>query len=185
VLVPDSSRKRALIIVDVQKAFVKDQYKKRNVPVLKNIATLIKNVKYDLYIEAMFYADKGSIWDKQSHWIAPKDENFPTVPQIEKLLKKRVLIVKTTKSAFYGKPSLLPLLKQHKIKEVHVIGYETHDCVLATANDSFDQRFFTYVIEECTESTGPIRLRNAGFQILRSNCMTNNSVVEKIKMRTI
>ena len=66
--IPLSNRKKALIIVDVQPAFIKQ----RNAYIIPHIVSLLQNVPYDCYVNALFYADKESIWDKQQHWICPK-----------------------------------------------------------------------------------------------------------------
>jgi nicotinamidase-related amidase len=142
--------KKALIIIDVQPAFVNN----RNKFIIKNILDLIKKTKYDLYIESVFYAEKGSIWDKQTGWIQPKDENAHTVKEIRYALenKKTIHVEKTTKSVFKGNKDILKILKENRIKEIHIVGLQTNDCIIATAFEAFDLGFFTYVIEDCCEA---------------------------------
>lgn len=176
--IPWSTRKKALLVIDVQSGFLNDE----NYGVVKHIETLIKNVKYDFYVESVFHAEKGSLWDLQTHWTLPKDGNSKTVESIVKLLKgKNVLYVeKETKSAFKGNIDLDKELKKAGIQEAHIVGLDTNDCVLATAYEAFDLGYFAYVIEECTDSSDSPAVKDAALQVLRHVNLTNNSCVEKI-----
>ncbi len=176
-IIPNSKRKKALVIIDVQPGFIN----KRNRYIIKNIKKLLKKVNYNTYIEAFFHAEKGSIWDKETNWVLPKNKNFHTIKAINKSLKKKnvKIIKKTTKSVFENHNGLLKLLKKHKIKEIHIVGLQTNDCVLATAFESFDKGFFTYIIEECCESD-TLKEHKMGLAVLRDQGITNNSSMEKI-----
>lgn len=164
-----SNRKKALILVDIQHGFIKRADKS----FLANVRTLIGKQKYDLYIETTFHADKGSLWDKQTDWTFPYE---PTVPEVLELLKGKnvVKVIKETKSVFKGNKKLVPILKKNKIEEIHIIGFDTNDCVFATAQESFDLGFYTYVIEECTGSSNGKKLHNSAISILRHLGMTNH-----------
>ncbi len=179
-----SDRKIALLIVDVQPAFVNS----RNKYVVNNIIQLLKKVHYDLYVTALFHAEKGSLWDKQQGWICPRGDKFHTFPGIVRLLnpKKCISIVKTTKSVFKGdKKNLSTILKNKKIEEVHVVGFDTNDCVLASAYEAFDMGFFTYVLEECCESSSSAKLHASALSLLRHQHMTNNSAWKKFRWQNI
>jgi nicotinamidase-related amidase len=182
--IPHSHRKKALIIVDVQPAFVKPagQF------ALANIRNLIKQVSYDLYVEALFYSDESSQWAKQTDSeLHPRDKDFHTMPEIASLLqgKNCLRVKKSGKSVFSGDQDLAKALRDNHIEEIHVIGYDTDDCVLATAYDAFDSQFYTYIIEECTASSSGDDLREKALAILRNLNLTNNSCVERIEMREI
>ena len=71
-------------------------------------------------------------------------------------------------------------MKEGNIEEIHIVGTETNDCVLASAYESFDLGFFTYVIEECCQSGTADEFHKKGLDILRKQCITNNSCIEKI-----
>ena len=180
--IPNSSRKRALILVDVQPIFILE----RNKYIISNIKNLINHVSYDLYIEAIFHAEKGSIWDKQAKVTFPKDERFHTENELLALLKnkKTVHVEKFTTSVFKGSPNVLEALKGSLIEEVHVIGLKTNACVLSTAFDAYDQGFFTYVIEECCETNIP-ELHKSAISILQRQNLTNNSCIEEITFQSI
>ncbi|MBI2013747.1 MAG: cysteine hydrolase [Candidatus Colwellbacteria bacterium] len=169
--IPKSNRKRALILVDIQKSFVKNQKSK----LIKNLDKLLKQEKYDLFIEATFHAEKGSLWDRQTHWTFPYE---PMISEITKKLlkgKKIVKVIKETRSAFKGNKNILALLRKKKIEEIHVAGFDINDCVFATAQESFDYGFYTYVIEECVGSSAGVALHKAAIKILRYLGLTNHS----------
>lgn len=169
---PDTHRKRALIVIDLQPAFIKPH----NEHIVPNITNLIKNVPYDAYIEAVFHAEKGSLWDTQQNWFCPQDENMRTVDEVADVLAphKPLRVVKETRSTFKGDQDVAAYLSQYDIEEVHLVGTETHDCVLATAYDTFAAGFPVYALEECCESGTPGR-HEVGLTILRWQSMTNNS----------
>jgi len=177
--IPNSKRKKALFIIDIQPAFINT----RNDYIISQVEQLLKQVNYDLYIEAIFYSEKGSIWDKQQNSTFPKDEKFKTIESVKQLLNEKNVhqVEKDTKSVFKGNKNVNLLLKNNSIEEVHVVGIETDDCVLATAYEAFDLGYFTYVIEECCESGSSTDLHTKAIEILRRLNMTNNSVKEDIE----
>jgi nicotinamidase-related amidase len=181
--IPVSGRKKALFIVDVQPAFLNAH----NKYVLNNIKALIQKVPYDLYIAASFHAEKGSLWGKQQDWILPKGAQTQIDPSLLKALKRRKVIIleKETKSIFKGDKSLYKLLKQSGIEEVHLVGLDTNDCVLASAYESFDSGFITYAVEECCQSSSSEQLHQSALELLRHQCLTNNSCIEKINFKNI
>ena len=180
---PWSNRKKALLIIDVQPGFLNE----RNAYVVPRISQLIQNTRYDFYVESIFHTEKGSIWDTQTNWILPKDQDFKTVDEVTALLseKKSLHIEKETKSAFKGNVDLTAELRKRGVEEVHLVGVDTNDCVLATAFEAFDQGFFTYVIEECAESSSSEKMKDAGLIILRHLKLTNNTCIEKVSFKEI
>jgi nicotinamidase-related amidase len=168
---PDTQRRKALIVVDLQPAFIKAH----NNHIIANVKALLQTVNYDAYVEAVFSAEKGSLWDVQQDWICPEDEATHTVPEIEADLqaKQPLKVHKHTRSVFRGDQNVADYLKQHEIEEVHLVGTETNDCVLATAFDAFDSGFAVYVLEECCESATEGR-HQIGLDLLRLQGMTNN-----------
>lgn len=173
--IPKSKRKKALIIVDLQSAFIN----KRNKYIVNNIKNLIEENHYDVYIESIFYAERGSLWDKQQNWMCQKNNNSHTIKEILNLLKNKNVfhIEKTTKSVFKNE-GIIKILKESKIKEIHIVGLQTNDCIIATAFESFDLGFFTYIIEECCEAETS-KEHKLGLEILRKQNLTNNSQIAK------
>lgn len=180
--IPNSNRKKALILVDIQPLFIREN----NRYVLDNIAKLLENFSYDLYIESVFYSPKDSIWDKQLNWTTAKKDAY-TDPQILSLLNNEnvIHVEKTTKSVFKGDTNLYKLLTGDQIEEVHIIGLDSNDCVLATAFESFDLGFYTYVIEECVQSSEGQFIHDHGLAVLRHVNLTNNSCIEDIPFKEI
>ncbi|MDB4984743.1 MAG: hydrolase [Patescibacteria group bacterium] len=170
IILPNPSKKRALFIVDVQSGFET----KRDAWIIPNVVALIKEGDYALFVDAVFHADKNSLWDKETRWTM---DASPTVPEIKSILDphKTVFVTKETKSIWIADPHLVDYLKSEKVEEIHVVGYDINDCVMCTANDAFDFGFSTYVIEEAADSSESDDLRNDALAILRENEMTNHS----------
>jgi len=169
ILIPHPERRRALILVDLQEGFLND----RNGWIIPNIKEVIQKGEYSLLIEANFHAEPGSLWDRQTNWTFPLK---PTTPEIKRLLNKdTVTVTKTTKSVFKGDKDLVKIFRGNKIEEVHVVGIDTEDCVFTTAQEAFDLGFFTYVLEECTESSEGSEYREAALKILRHLKLTNRT----------
>lgn len=167
--IPNPERSRALILIDLQRGFVNQE----NIEVIRSIRSVIQNGKYDCIVEATFKAEVGSLWDKQVGFTFAEE---PTMPEIRELLNAdSIRVEKSSKSAFKGNVDLASLFRGKGIEEVHVVGIDTHDCVLATAEESFDFGFFTYVIEECTASSVGNEFKEKTLDILREVEMTNHS----------
>ena len=174
---PSSRRKRALIIVDVQSGFLNEE----NVGIVERIVDLLNQEPYDVIIECIFHAEKGSLWDRQTDWYLPKDKDFKTVDEIiHALVGKEVIHVeKETKSVFKGTVDLNTEFKTRGIEEVHIVGLDANDCVLATTYESFDLGYFTYVIEDCTDASSGEHMKEIAFEILRHLNLTDRSCIEK------
>jgi nicotinamidase-related amidase len=168
---PDTGKRKALIVVDVQPAFINEQ----NKHIIPHIKRLIEATSYDAYVEAVFSAEKGSLWDLQQDWICPQTEETHTVKEVADVLeaKKPLQVHKHTRSVFKGNQDVTAYLIEHEIEEVHIVGTETNDCILATVFDAFDSGFAPYVLEECCESATEGR-HQMGLDILRIQGMTNN-----------
>src|SRR5665213_3312279 len=110
----DIKHKRALIIVDVQPAFLN----KRNDYIVANILKLLDTAKYDSYIEATFHAEKDSLWQEQQEWTCPEGDATKTVPELSQKLSgfDPIKVRKETKSAFKGDKDLVAILKENNIK---------------------------------------------------------------------
>ncbi|HEU5114296.1 MAG TPA: isochorismatase family cysteine hydrolase [Candidatus Paceibacterota bacterium] len=168
--IPNTGRKRAIIVVDMQPTFLSSVPKS----LVSAVVAVLENVPYDVYVEATFHADKGSIWDKQTGWTYAAE---PSVPEIQKALQEKPIehISKSAKSAFLGDKDLAVILRAKGIEEVHIVGVDTNDCILATAYNAFDLGFFAYVIEECVSASEGSELHEAALKILRNVDLTNHS----------
>lgn len=176
--IPNSNRERALLVVDVQPKFLNDRIRY----MVNNICSLVERVPYSFYVQGLLHAEEDSLWYKQHNWLAPTDGNMLVDSPLGDLLAARnpMTIVKTTRSIFKGDPPLLEELRRRRIREVHVVGLDTYDCITASAHEAFDLGFFTYIIEECCQATSGNELHDRAIENLRYVNLTNNSCCEKV-----
>lgn len=169
--IPRTNLKKALIVVDLQPAMLKPH----NSHIVSNIASLIEQVPYDGYVEAVWHSGNGSLWGEMMHVDHPKDENTHTVEAVRKLLAPHnpLQVTKTSRSVFMGDQDVAKYLRDLGIQEVHLVGTETNDCVMATVMSAFDLGFRPYVLEECCEALYEGR-HAEGLQLLRYQKLTNN-----------
>lgn len=170
--IPHTDRKKALIVVDLQPAMLKPH----NDHIIPRIVSLIEQVPYDTYIEAVWHSGDGSLWSEMMNVDHPKDGTTRTVDEVHKLLAPHqpLQVTKTSRSVFMGDQDVAAYLREHGIEEVHLVGTETNDCVFATAMSAFDLGFRPYVLEECCEALYEGR-HDQGLQLLRYQKLTNNS----------
>ncbi|MDB5189786.1 MAG: Isochorismatase [Parcubacteria group bacterium] len=166
---PNPDRKRALVLVDMQADFIGED----SMHIIPRIQGVIREGDYDLIVNATFHTEVGSLWDRQDGFLFPKE---PTIPEIAEMLGPNTIrIEKTTKSVFKGDIDLARVLREKGIEEVHFVGLDTNDCVLSSAEESFDLGFYTYVLEECTASSEGKDYHEKALAILREVEMTNHS----------
>lgn len=72
---PDTHRKKALIVVDLQPAMLKPH----NDHIMPKIASLIEQVPYDGYVEAVWHSGNGSLWGEMMNVDHPQDDTTHTV----------------------------------------------------------------------------------------------------------
>ena len=176
--IPNSTRRKALLVVDVQPRFLND----RTRYIVDNIGGLVDAVPYLLYVQGLLHADESSLWFKQHGWTAPADWNMLTTPPLGERLKRlsAISVVKTTRSIFKGEPPILDFLQANGIEETHIVGLDTYDCITASAHEAFDLGFFTYVIEECCQCSSGQDLHDRAITNLRFVNLTNNSCREVV-----
>jgi nicotinamidase-related amidase len=100
-----------------------------------------------------------------------------TLPALVELIdpERSMVVTKDTRSAFGNDDEIAASLRRRRITDVHIAGIETHDCVLATALDAFDQGFATCVIERAAASRRNTDHRHA-LQVLRRLHLTDQSI---------
>lgn len=171
--IPITWRKKALIIVDVTESFIND----RNKYIIPNIVKIIENINYDLFISTIPYNEKWSLRVKQGWWfdlIGQDDKlNSTIIKSLE--IKNHITLRKITKSAFKWDLNLEKLLSDNNITEVHIVWYESNDCVLATAFEAFDLWFYSFIIEEACETWKTASNHEYAIPILKYLNLTNNS----------
>jgi nicotinamidase-related amidase len=182
--VPSSTRRKALLIIDVQPATLSAKVS----PLIKSMRSYIAAIDYDAYVLAAYSAGEDSMLFKQNKFSISKESAGDVDPElvrdVQLMSKPTIMIEKNVRSCFkgYEKNALLNFLHQNQIQEVHLIGYDINDCVLASAYDAIDLNFFTYVIEElCHHWDGIEELKEAALKVLRRQSLTNNSCREDLK----
>lgn len=171
--IPETGRKKALFIVDVQDWFIIE----RNTYILPNIIELIEKGNYDSIIYSISYNKEGSLWYKQIWWCENPIET-DTICEILDVLQNHKNVYKVnklTRSIFKCDENIHEILKQHQIEEIHICWYESNDCVFASAQESFDLGYFTFVIEEATETRTTAINHTYAIALLRYLNLTNNS----------
>jgi nicotinamidase-related amidase len=176
--IPISSRKKALLLIDIQPGTLSDKV----LPLINTMQSYIQITEYDAYALVSYYADKESMLFKQNNFSITKDKAGSIAPELVQMVvsksKPFIEIEKNVRSCFKGfeQNALANFLGKNLIEEVHLIGYDINDCVLASAYDAIDQNYFTYVIEElCHHWNGIEELKEAAITILRRQSLTNNS----------
>lgn len=179
---PVSDRRKALLLIDIQLGSLSSNV----LPLVDSMSTFIRVTDYDAYVQVSYFADEESMLAKQTMFTISKEAAGGVAEKIVEAVAgkaKPVLdIEKNVRSCFKGfeKGALQDFLSRHSIQEVHLIGYDINDCVLASAYDAVDSKYYTYVIEELSHHwDGVEELKEAAIRILRRQAMTNNSTKEK------
>jgi nicotinamidase-related amidase len=78
---------------------------------------------------------------------------------------------KTTRSCFKGfdPEALKAFLRQRKIEEIHFVGFDINDCVLASAYEAIDSGYYSFILEElCHQQSGIQELVDAAPSMVTS-----------------
>lgn len=170
---PRLSPHRALLIIDAEPRFITPVTSKA----IPAIVRLLKRTRYPLYVVAEYtdptpgkHARNKTQWERSFGRLHRSEE---TVPEIAAELADRPVlkIAKSTRSLFGSDDKLARQLRRRGVKEVHIVGLETHDCILATALDAFDHEFKTRVLVAACASKH-VRHHRAACSILKSAKLT-------------
>ena len=170
--IPQTWRKKALFIVDVQEWFLIE----RNKYILWNIKKLITLGWYDCIIYSISYNKEGSIWYSQVWWCENPIETETISEIVRAFVGNNVYkVFKLTRSVFKADSDVLQILQKHHIEEIHISGIESNDCVFATALEASDYQYVSFVIEEASETRTYAPNHQKALDILRYLKLTNNS----------
>ena len=144
------------------------------------------------FVLAEYHAPQSSMFYKQGGFTRSQAETGLTSKQITGALKthedKLFHVRKTTRSCFKGSDSedLKAFLNQRKIEEIHFVGFDINDCVLASAYEAVDSGNYSFILEELShQQSGIQELADAALTIFRSMRLTNNSLHKKIRYREV
>lgn len=175
--IPASPRRKTLIVVDVQPQTLAPEAK----VLIPFMASFISKVDYSAYVEANYFADHNSMFFKQDGFLKTKEETGPSAQEVRVAISSKsaphLLIEKNTRSCFKSSigDEVRMFLERNEIEEVHFIGYDINDCVLASAYEAIDLGYFTYVIEElCHHWNADESLKRAAITIFRRQSMSNH-----------
>lgn len=179
--IPHTARRKALLLIDVQPGTLSAGV----MPLVEQICSFVDATEYDGYVQVSYHAGENSMLARQGHFTISKEKAGGVAPDLKKRVAEKsrpvLEVEKDVRSCFKGfhKNALQNFLEERSIAEVHLVGYDINDCVLASAYDAIDQGYFTYVIEElCHHWDGLEELKEAAIKILRRQSMTNNSSKE-------
>jgi nicotinamidase-related amidase len=188
-IISDAAVTKALFIIDVQPLTLKGDLPPA---ITEKIVRFIEKVPYDAYVLAEYHAPQSSMFYKQEGFTLSEEEAGRTGKQIANALKahedKLFHIRKTTGSCFNGfdPEGLKAFLRQRKIEEIHFVGFDINDCVLASAFEAIDSGYYTFILEELSHQQAGIQeLADAALTIFRSQSMINNSLYEKIRYKEV
>ena len=146
------------------------------------IKAFVSASNYEAYVDANYFADEDSMFFRQGEFLLKEVDAGGTATEILAELERKSAptfrVKKNTRSCFKGFDSrdLGAFLRANSIEEIHLVGYDVNDCVLASTYEAVDSGYFTYVIEElCHNWNGSEQLKEAALPILRIQGLTNNS----------
>ncbi|QIW79431.1 cysteine hydrolase family protein [Bacillus tequilensis] len=142
-------KKKALIIVDVQKAFDDKKWGERNnLEAEENIRKILQLWREKGW--TVIYIQHTS--DKPQSVFHPKNEGV-AIKEIVKPMDEEVIITKKVNSSFIG-TNLEDFLKLNGITTVVITGLTTPHCVSTTTRMSGNLGFDTYLISDATAAFG-------------------------------
>lgn len=149
---------KALVVIDVQKYFMD----KNTIKIPDKITSYIKKNrdKFDQIVFFKFINNENTPFYRFYDW---KDMMDPPgtdlCPEIEDIKHKP--FTKSTRSCLRNK-DFHEFLRKNKIEELYLCGFNTEECVLATAHDAFDCGFKVFIIKDlCSSHYGKEAHENA------------------------
>ena len=162
---------KALIVIDAQKYFLNKWTEPKVKPILNNIKNYlnINLQKYSLIYFTIFRNDKNSPSWLISGWKdCTRSPDIDLFDELKNFTNKNNVVYKNVLSAA-KKPQIIEALKENKVQEVHLCGFDTDCCVLATAYDLFDLGLKPVILENLTWSTSKDKLHNAAIKMVNKN----------------
>ena len=159
--------KKALIVIDVQKYFLNDETK----PVVQKIHDYIfaqANNYSSIYFTIFRNDAKSPLWNILEWKGCTGSPNTDICDEIKEFTNSKNLFYKNILSAAKV-PQIHDELLNNKISELHLCGFDTDCCVLATAYDLFDQGIKPVILENLTWSTSEEKLHTPALQIIKRN----------------
>jgi len=159
--------KKALIVIDLQKGFITRFTK--NLPLKIQRFIQKRGKDYDLIIFTQYRNHPKSNFVKNLKYREfMREEEYGFVEELKGLTNSRNTFVKDTYGSFV-KDRVLNELRKNRIKEVHLTGVDTENCVLTFARDAFDRGFRVVVLRSMCRSSSSPKLHKAALKIIKDN----------------
>jgi len=159
--------KKALIVIDVQKYFLTDKTK----GIVKKIQRYLSDNsnQYDKIYFTIFKNDpSGPVW-QISEWKDCVNSPYTDIcDELQKFVNDKNLFYKNIYSAFKI-PQIKKGIIENNIQEVHLCGFDTDCCILATAYDLFDQGIKPVILEDLTYSTSKDKFHDPAIKMIKRN----------------
>ena len=168
--------KDILIVVDMQKGFVKDE---QTIEAARKIADLLDRKVFDCVIATRFLNDGWSIYEKLFNWYELESaEEQEIVPEIEKHVDYTFdkYIYDCVNASFIQK--LCQVNDGVYPEEVYVIGVDTDCCVLSIATSLFENNIRPVVLSQYCASSGGTESHKAGLLCMK-RLISEKQVVDK------
>lgn len=141
--------KKALLIVDVQKAFDDKKWGKRNnLDAEENILKLLNFFREENW--PIIYIKHLS--DNPASLFYPENKGFE-IKEIVKPEEKDLILTKKVNSSFIG-TNLENILREQNIDTVVITGLTTPHCISTTTRMSGNLGFLTYLVSDATAAFG-------------------------------
>lgn len=142
----------ALLVVDLQVKWSRDDYVDRDFPRFKpNVRKLIEFARRSRMVIVHIYANyttEDTLWHGHHNPIfLPIEDNTPDLDIVRPLEHEKVLH-KSTANAFY-KTTLDEYLRSRNIRRVYGCGLVTSVCVLNTMCGAHNKGYQTYLVRDC------------------------------------
>ena len=158
---------KALIVIDVQKFFLNRETK----PVVDKIRNFLNRHSTDysqIYFTIFKNNSRSPLWQIAGWQGCRQTPETDICDEIKKFTGKTNLFYKNILSAAKI-PAIKRNLKTGGINGVHLCGFDTDCCILATAYDLFDQNIKPLLLENLTWSTAKEKLHGAAIKMIKRN----------------
>jgi nicotinamidase-related amidase len=150
------------VIVDVQRGFTVPY----TAPTVQAIATFLarERQRYAFVVATRFVNLRGSLYETERDWHdMMAGEEVELLPEVA-----RAADMVVSKHGLAPDPEeLVPALRRHDVQRVDLCGFDTDQCVLATALLLWDRAIVPQVLAELCSSSGGPEMHEAGLVITR------------------
>lgn len=156
-----------LLIVDFQNEYINDINSKS----IEELNELVNSNNYDDILFTRFINDENNPVYKTAKWYGCMDEKSINVPIDTKNYK---VLDKKTYTAYNDE--LIKYLKDNKIDNIYIAGFDVDCCVFVTALNLFENNYNTYILKDYVYSCVSEELKEEIVSIL-GRCIGEDHIV--------